>query len=738
MTSPHCAIFPANGGGDLDTKWTSAISNIYTNSQNPNLVSGVTTTTIVGTPPAYWAGVQNPDAAEAAQFSYFSESLNTNQPGSTITNIPGPGTTLYEHLDSLGIGSALVPNPTLLTNDTDKPLYVTLVENNNTNVNGAVALHIIEISPARFRGGIKVIEAQNAFDEKINLRHTADFGGNTANTYYEWWVHDIADLSTLQLPDADPSWQLLAKGAGQNQIEFSARPDIAISDHLFLVRYGERNEFADLNNVTEDQWRLVSFESPDWSKTNDPTQVPYQWAGAANSPQLQADGSFKFIPQLVMGWVKRVLDRINPYEARYTDFLDNESPATYSSMIQEAGKPFNGDVALNSDKNVVENVGLIELYETVLDRAKALTLDEQGGATQGTSAALLLAATRLASLYELLAREAYSDAQNPTIPVTPENGLATSAPFIFAFYNEVPTLLDEELALLRGTDFVQSYPVYNRLFWNYVKGLGEAAYNANYNIYDVNQDGFIDESDAAALYPQGHGDAWGHFLSANNMHYELLRNPAFNWEAKSELYGLLDNVIPTDYLDEKSFARIAAAKARTGKEIVAATYRQAYTQDPDGQWQGYQDPDAARAWGVSEWASRTGQAALFDWFAAMPSPRCYRPPTRSKAWTGSTGSSNQTELSEISSAYLGIQQTMDSANNGGNPLGLDNDALSFDMDPLAIARQCGTAAGTFRAALRSGRLSLARTPWRHFNLRARPTSNSSASRTTRSPCRPKR
>ena len=88
----------------------------------------------------------------------------------------------------------------------------------------------------------------------------------------------------------------------------------------------------------------------------------------------------------------------------FNDFYNNESPATYSSMIQMVGKPFIGKVALNSDKDVIENVGLIELYETVLARGKELTLDISGAATDGTNQALLLAATRLAFLYELLAR----------------------------------------------------------------------------------------------------------------------------------------------------------------------------------------------------------------------------------------------------------------------------------------------------------------------------------------------
>ena len=121
----------------------------------------------------------------------------------------------------------------------------------------------------------------------------------------------------------------------------------------------------------------------------------------------------------------------------------------------------------------------------------------------------------------------------------------------------MPTLLQEELALLRGTDFVKAAPVQNRLFWNYFKGMGEAAYNVNYHIQDANLDGLINESDAALLYPMGHGDAWGQFLSSSKMHYGLLQRSGFSWQARSELYSLLGNVIPTDYLDEKSFARIA-------------------------------------------------------------------------------------------------------------------------------------------------------------------------------------
>ena len=172
------------------------------------------------------------------------------------------------------------------------------------------------------------------------------------------------------------------KHLGLNSIVFEGRPDVVLADKLVLMRYRHKDE-AD--------WKLVPFEVADRVAAWKPgTPAPFQWAGAANSPQLQADGSKRYIPQLVMGWVKRVLDRINPYEARFNDFFSNESPATYSSQIQIAGGPYAGNVALNPDKNVIENTGLIELYMTVLNRARELSIDNSsnGVASDGIKQAL--------------------------------------------------------------------------------------------------------------------------------------------------------------------------------------------------------------------------------------------------------------------------------------------------------------------------------------------------------------
>ncbi|MGJ8639305.1 MAG: LamG-like jellyroll fold domain-containing protein [Opitutaceae bacterium] len=621
----------------------------------------------------------------------------------------------FQPISSLGTGAILMTNPTLLTSEPTGADYITIAENNHEDAGGAVSLHIIQIGEERYRGAVKVIEAADVFSEKINIKHTGDFGGNTEDVYYQWWVRDVDTLDDVGLPaedsassDYDVEWQLYEEGLGINTIAFEGRPDITLADKLFYVRYANGSELNDItgedNVVTndldaaftsEESWRLVDINdsSDDYTRSGagdltDSTgdAIPFQWAGASNSPQLQSDGSYNFIPQLVMGWVKRVLDRINPYEARYSDFYNNESPATYSSQIQIAGGPYAGNVALNSDKDVIESVGLIELYETVLDRAKSLTLDIPGASTDGTNQAVLLAATRLAFLYELLAKEAYSDAQDSTVTVTSENGLSSVAPYVHAFQNQEASLLHEELALLRGTDFLKAYPAYNRLFWNYVKGEGEAAYNANYNIYDATSDGFINEFDGAELYPMGHGDAWGHFLSSNRMHYELLQSSAFDWESKAELYSLLDNVIEADYLDEKSFSRIAAAKARAGNEIVKATYREAYVEDPDGQWQGYEDvTEPTRAWGVSEWSKRAGQGAYFDWLVGnmlVPADADVADGDEVENLHQIDRITNGVELSEISNALFAIQQTQDEANRGYNPIGMDVDALTFDIDPV--------------------------------------------------------
>ena len=112
---------------------------------------------------------------------------------------------------------------------------------------------------------------------------------------------------------------------------------------------------------------------------------------------------------------------------------------------------------------------------------------------------------------------------------------------LFAFDNQVPTLLDEELALLRGrtgenAPALTLSPYYNRLVWNFTRGItaGEVAYANNYSISSDDVDSTIDADDAALQYPQGHGDAWGHYLSAMSVWYKSSQTQRRIYKARRE------------------------------------------------------------------------------------------------------------------------------------------------------------------------------------------------------------
>jgi hypothetical protein len=637
--------------------WFAAVSELYRFCRNPNDVSKGSAD--VGQTPFY-AGLTtayelDPTTGEVV--------LNTDgepklQPSSAM------------NAKTFGPGLALVPSPAFLDPNINLlESYVTLVENNDKDIGGPVTLRIVKVvKDKRFRGAIKTITSDNVFSEQLTLRHSGDFGGNPDDIVYQWYYREEDGTEAPLPPHA--LWNLFPdtsnnelRGKGQFQIELKGNPILLLADQLFFLRYRHVNE-TPAGGPNSTNWAGTQWE-----------EYGSEWAGAANS----RPGDYQ--PQLAMGWVKRVLDRINPYEARFNDFRNNDAPSTYVSMILQAGQQFEGPVALNPDKNVVENVGLIELYETVLARGRGLSIDlSTPVVTGGINNALLLAATRVSDLYMLLGNEAYSDAQDPTIGFgSNSSDFGSAAGSIFAFQNQQPSLLEEELALLRGVPRSYGRPVYNRLFWNFTKSEGEVAYAMNYNLNDINKDGFIDEKDAMIFFPQGHGDAWGHYSSALKSQYNLLRNKYFNWVSRSEFYNLLDVVIEVDYYDERKFADAAAARAKAGAEIVDMTYRARYVEDPDGQWQGYSDTDADRAWGVDGWAKRAGQAAYLDWVMANALI-----PSRDDTKTGlrKVDRTTVTAIHNVATQLAKIQATEDNSSMGLNPLGISPDAVPMDFDPV--------------------------------------------------------
>jgi hypothetical protein len=282
------------------------------------------------------------------------------------------------------------------------------------------------------------------------------------------------------------------------------------------------------------------------------------------------------VAKLVEGWVKRVLAGINPFNQRMSD-LGNSAISTDVSLLTQAGKRWEGNVALSLES--INDFGLIEIYETLLNRAKTISVDagyDYGGAND----ALLLAAGYLNDLYVILGNEAYADAANPTILVDAGGAATEVSTSRFAFEGQAATVLEEELILLRGRDDSQApgvniTPVYNRLVWNYTGGInsGEALYALNYNITDKTANGVVDAGDAQRMYPQGHGDAYGHYLTALTGYYKLLQNPNFTWAPRIEAVTVLGQPVAVDYYDERKFADAGSSLARTAEQVLSLTYR---------------------------------------------------------------------------------------------------------------------------------------------------------------------
>ncbi|MGH7788801.1 MAG: hypothetical protein ACRERC_18160 [Candidatus Binatia bacterium] len=544
---------------------------------------------------------------------------------------------------------------------------VTVIFNNDRQLSPEpVTAKVIRVGCGPYQGQVQVIQSDNVFDEQLTLRHNGDFGGDPGRLKFEWWYalkgKDCKSITTFPGDPGSP-WESLGGGNGVVDWTLEGPQLESLADTCIYTRYTGYHGVCENNPVSE-------------------------WAGAPlpNSGTSSHPGP---ISQLAPGWLSRVARALNPFDARTKDFRQS-AVNTFASMIAQAGKRYEGDIAFNGNADNLNRLGLIETYETVLRRGLDLSID-RGLNVDAVNGKLLDMTSRVASLYMLLGNEAFSDAQDPTIGFSTSSELGSLAPAIFAFQDQLDSPLSEELALLRGRDDGGGpAPIYNRLIWNFTGGTGQVAYQQNYNVHDQDQDGFINEFDAKLLFPQGHGDAWGHYLSALTAYYRLLRNtgldpdsPAddFRWIPRSDSVLVAGSETLVDFADERKFADAAAARARSGAQIVDLTYRQRWVDDPAGQWQGYKDTDPNRAFGVAEWAARAGQGAYFDWVVAnaiLPSASD-KPPGIEKI-----DRTTVPELNEIVSQFHAVQAKLDQADAGLNPVGLAKNVVPFDIDPTFL------------------------------------------------------
>ena len=215
-------------------------------------------------------------------------------------------------------------------------------------------MHIVKIEKKhRYRGAIKTILSDNVFDERITFRHTADFGANGDDIVYQWFYRE-EDGRAAALPP-DPAWKLFTdqsdssvKGLGQYQITVEGTGGLVLADNLLFLRYRHKDDLpADgPNAVNWTKGSAAKSYGTEWNRDgadyrdpeakdalgNPDTGLKFggEWAGAGNSPTVDQ----VYRAQLVPGWIKRVLDRVNPVKRALatsaTTTLPPPTPACFS------------------------------------------------------------------------------------------------------------------------------------------------------------------------------------------------------------------------------------------------------------------------------------------------------------------------------------------------------------------------------------------------------------------------
>ena len=253
-----------------------------------------------------------------------------------------------EPYEGLGKGKALTAGNAAGTG------YVTLVYNNDPSLGGLpVSLQVIQVGckqddtgkESTYRGNLLVIKSDNLFDEKLTLRHTGDFGGRPDNYDFEWYIAPVDDtaVSPTTLPPSYPwqPWTKLEPGQTPSGAEITiegANPT-TLSDNWLIMRY---KGYRACGNA-------------------------YRYSAWAGDPSAKPS---EVRAQLAEGWIKRVTNALNPFDARVDDFVSSPVNSTVD-MISQAGKRYEGPIAFTNDPDNLNRMGLIEAYQTVLERATA-------------------------------------------------------------------------------------------------------------------------------------------------------------------------------------------------------------------------------------------------------------------------------------------------------------------------------------------------------------------------------
>jgi len=199
------------------------------------------------------------------------------------------------------------------------------------------------------------------------------------------------------------------------------------------------------------------------------------------------------------------------------------------------------------------------------------------------------------------------------------------------------------------------------------------------------------------MFPQGHGDAYGHYLTALKGYYSLLLDNDFDWVPRIEAVNILGKPVAVDYQDERKFASAAAAVARAGKQTVDLTWRKDFQPSSSEGWEHLSESrendkrlagPVTRYWGTDHWATRTGQGAYLNWVmgnAILPDVD----PDPSHEGIQKVDRTTVPELMELAYTLEDLQVGLDNAEAHLSPLGMPEDSIAFDINPQEVAGHDG-------------------------------------------------
>ena len=512
-----------------------------------------------------------------------------------------------------------------------------------------------ETEPAEI---IVVAQEDNPFAELVYLRHSADLGGRSEEYEVRW-------------------------------------------ENAFAV--GDRNP-------QEHEWSVMRASGDVAEVLRGREQLKDQFVRTRVRRKGHTQWGAPSATRRVDGWLARVVEGVSSFDTIVKNFRERE-PELATGIIERAGPPYRAPVALTSDVTSKEP-GLVEVYETVFRRGRALGLAQMNEEMQTYAA-------RLVDLYLALANDAYADAADPLLMIPVKRGQDGAAveSAAHAFAGQTDSLLEEELALLRGIGAdsadIRRYPVYNRLRWNFSDSDVQALYVANYAIHPEESERqekasqgknvSITEHDARRQYPKGHGDAYGHFLSALKVYYSLLLDRDFRWTTGRRFEDVAGEAVTIDDFDERKFAQAALGRVRTGLDVLDLTHKRHYKAGKDGTLDlertvvtSNTDEVTAPAMrsGEGDWASRVGQGAYLDWVLANALL-----PAEHETKHGLLGRLNREsvpELGQLAAAGETVQRRLDAISLGRHPLGVPGSIVPFNWD---LERQINQGKSAFELAL---------------------------------------